>query len=102
MIEEPLESEVQAIRDSLEPLFTQAEKEQLWFRSRYQGIWLTPNELRENQAEGKFIWGPSNWELRNPEEELARLYKVAVQARNNHDSWERKIDVTFLADKTYK
>ncbi len=50
----------------LEPLFIRADKEKLWFHSAYQDIWLSPKELRKHQASGSFIWGATNWTLRDP------------------------------------
>jgi hypothetical protein len=52
----------------MEPLFQKAENEGLHFYSNYRGIWFTPAELRKEQLEGKFLWGPVNWELRDPSE----------------------------------
>lgn len=57
----------------LEPLFEQAEKEGLWIHSIYQDMWFTPKELRECHAEGRFIWGLVNWELRSPHEKIKSL-----------------------------
>lgn len=78
MFDELDKSEVQAIHDGLKPLFEQAEKEQLWFWNRYQSMWFTPAELREQQAEGKWVWGAPNWTLRHPSEELTRLYQATL------------------------
>lgn len=52
----------------LEPLFQKAENEGLHFRSTYRGLWFSPAELRKEQLNGKFLWGASNWELRDPSE----------------------------------
>lgn len=47
----------------MKPLFAKAEAEGLWFQSNYQGIWFSPKDLRQQQASGKFRWGPVNWQL---------------------------------------
>lgn len=63
----------------LEPLFEEAEKSGLWFYAKYQSIWLHPKELRAEHAKGKFVWGPVNWILRNPEEYIDFLRVEAHQ-----------------------
>lgn len=52
----------------LEPLFQKAENEGLHFRSSYRGVWFSPSELRRQHLQGKFLWGASSWELRDPYE----------------------------------
>lgn len=54
------------ILKELEPLFKKAEKYGLWFYCNYQDLWFSPNELREEHKNGKFIWGSVNWKLRDP------------------------------------
>lgn len=51
----------------LEPLIQEAEKKGLWLETTYQAISFSPKELRENLANGRFLWGPVNWRLINPE-----------------------------------
>jgi MoxR-like ATPase len=63
---EKIMSESQIILDGLKPLFEKARKEKLLFRSNYQGVLFTPDELEKAQDEGRFVWGPSNWELVHP------------------------------------
>ena len=57
----------------LEAMFEKAEKEELWFYSYYQNLWFSPKELRRKHKEGKFVWGITNWTLRNPSEKIAEL-----------------------------
>jgi hypothetical protein len=61
------------ILKTLEPLFIKADKEGLWFHSAYQDMWFTPNELREQQANGRYLWGAVNWELRSPQVKIDEL-----------------------------
>lgn len=77
--------ETEDILETLEPLFEQAEKEGLWFYCPYQDLWFTPKELREKQANGRFIWGLPNWELKNPQKKIDSLeqYKVNIGANIN-------------------
>ena len=54
-------------------MFEEAEKEGLWFFCNYQQLWFTPGELREKHKKGEFVWGRTNWKLRNPQELLDGL-----------------------------
>jgi len=73
------------ILKELEPLFEKAEKEGKWFYCKYQGLWFSPQKLREQQEQGRFIWGSCNWELRDPREKL-------VEMKRQRDSLNREID----------
>lgn len=61
---EPLTTSL-VLRD-MAPLFKRAELEGLWFYSAYLATWFTPEELKESHAQRRFLWGPCNWELRDP------------------------------------
>lgn len=68
-IKHPPVAEARAtILDSLEPLFTRAKREKLWFWNRYYNAWFSPSELTKLHKQDKFIWGPDNWTLRDPSE----------------------------------
>jgi len=54
------------VKKLLEPLFEKANKEKLWFYSNYQGMWFSPKELKKEQDSGRLLWGPVNWQLREP------------------------------------
>lgn len=70
------------ILKDLEPLYEKAEQEGLWFYCSYQQLWFSPKELRDEQKNGKFVWGVPNWQLRNPNERLTELERL----RNNIDN----------------
>ena len=81
---------------SLQPMFDRARKEHLWFHCSYDDIWLTPDELAGLHKEGRLIWGPDNWELRDPQElidQKERLIKTTqesirdIQRRAYGDEW---------------
>lgn len=61
-----------AIIQGLEPLLQEAERKGLWLVSHYQQIWFSPQQLRTHLANGKYLWGPPNWELRYPSERPMR------------------------------
>ena len=65
--------QIEEILKELKPLFEQAQNENLWFYVPYLQLWFTPKELKEQQAQGRFVWGASNWVLRNPFEKLGEL-----------------------------
>lgn len=68
----------QVILKDLQPMFAEAYEKGLWFYSTYQDMWFSPDELDEAQAEGRFIWGPSNWQLRHPNEKIQELEAIKV------------------------
>lgn len=83
-----------AIDESLKPLFEEAEEKGLWFYSIYHGLWFSPSELKESQARGGFRWGAVNWKLRNPQEHLEQLKKKAADAKEEADEVEKAMEAT--------
>jgi hypothetical protein len=65
----------QADRGALDALFERARASKLWFfHGGLSGpLWFSPDELEADQKKGKFIWGASNWTLRDPAEALASI-----------------------------
>lgn len=64
-------------------LLKEAREKKLWLYTSYQGMWFSPDELEKSQQEGKFRWGPSNWELRDPIQKLQELEKNVCDAQKN-------------------
>jgi hypothetical protein len=85
-------SERQAILDGLKPLFKKARKEKLLFQSNYdRDIIFTPDELKKAQAEGRFVWGPVNWELIEPER-IKQWLKIKVdEAQKDYQSFLERL-----------
>lgn len=54
------------IIQELEPMFIEARNKKLWFRSTYQDIWFSPDELENEQKNNKFVWGVAHWRLVDP------------------------------------
>ena len=54
--------------DELNALIDKAEAEGKWLWCHYQDLWFSPAQLREENRNGKFRWGPVNWKLRDPQE----------------------------------
>jgi MoxR-like ATPase len=80
-------SEKQRILEGLKPLFEKARKEKLLFRSYYQSLIFIPDELEKAQAEGRFVWGPSNWELVHPGNIKAALEDEIDTAKREYQSF---------------
>ena len=76
---------------SLEPMFKKAEKEGLYFFWNYQGLWLSPEKLKEYHKKGEFVWGPTNWELRDPAEKTVQLERKIEEAKKELADWKRDI-----------
>jgi hypothetical protein len=72
-----------SILQSLEPLFTKAEREGLWFFCTYHDLWFSPAELRAAHKQGKFLWGPVNWHLRPPSELIKRAEEELESAQTH-------------------
>lgn len=56
-----------------------------WLHCGYQDIWFSPAGLRKAQAAGKFCWGPINWSLRDPAEQLQEAERRVQQAEAERD-----------------
>jgi hypothetical protein len=81
-----MNKQTKEILDGLQPLFDKAEKEGLWFYCSYQQLWFSPNELKNEQSNGRFLWGAVNWQLRDPHEKL----KLLQHQRNDIDEQIKK------------
>ena len=47
----------------IQPLKDQARREGKVLRNNYHGVEFTADQLDEENAKGKFLWGPSNWSV---------------------------------------
>lgn len=83
--------------ETMDDLFARAEREGLWFYSHYQDFWLSPGELREEQANGQFRWGPVNWELRNPFDGLQSLHRKSGEALAAEAAFKARLDGALAA-----
>jgi len=70
----------------LAPLFAEARAKGLWFHSSYAGAWFSPDDLDAAHKAGQFVWGATNWELRDPQEfideEMAEMAEIAQGIRD--------------------
>lgn len=76
---------------TLPELIDKAERNTLWLWCRYQDLWFSPAQLREANAQGRFRWGPVNWELRDPKERLAEADRRAKAAADTRDAIAREL-----------
>lgn len=79
-------------RRNLSTLIEQAEKDRKWLFCHYQELWFSPQELRALNAKGRFLWGPANWQLRDPEEHVKVLAERIEEAKAAH--WRFKMRVS--------
>jgi len=73
-------NEKEQITQGLAPLFSEARQKGLWFFSPYQQLWFSPQQLQNQQAKGKFLWGAVNWQLRNPMEMVQQAENDVAKA----------------------
>ena len=59
--------------EEMKKMFDKARAEGLWFFTSYQQLWFSPDDLEKEQKNGHFRWGPTNWQLRSPDERIAQL-----------------------------
>lgn len=83
--------EAEKVMRSMGPLFAKAEQLGLWFYSPYQSLWFSPQRLRDQQAQGRFMWGAVNWELRDPKEHAAKLRQKAKDANREAEAFEAEL-----------
>ena len=58
---------------NLQILIDKARNRGLWLRCFYQDLWFSPDELEAKNKEGKFLWDPVSWELRDPKERIKTM-----------------------------
>ena len=78
-------------QEMLRPLIQEAKDRKMWLHTYYQDIWFSPDELEAMNKEGRFLWGPVNWELRNPKERVEILKRGIHNAKKELDSFEKRL-----------
>jgi hypothetical protein len=84
-------SEKEPILEGLRPLIEQAELGGKWLHCNYQDIWFSPKELREQNANGHFIWGAVNWEIRDPNEQVSYLEGQVESAKRAVAAFKQRL-----------
>jgi len=77
----------EAIAAALAPLIATARRDGKWlFHGGLSGpLWFTPDQLAAENANGKFLWGPVNWEPRDPQGRLS-------EAERRRDDAQAEVD----------
>lgn len=73
-------------------MFAEAKEKNLWLYCGYQDLWFSPKELKDAQAEGRFIWGAENFKLRNPYELMNELSDRADKIEEQKKSLRMRIE----------
>lgn len=76
-----LNNSKEAIAGSLKPMISEARRKKLWLHAHYHNIWMSPDELEHENAQGKFLWDPINWTLRDPAEYVAEAAKAVERSQ---------------------
>lgn len=63
----------------------------LWLRCFYQDMWFSPDELEAAHAKDQFLWGPDNWELRDPLDRLESMRKSATNSLSAYREFAEKL-----------
>ena len=78
-------------REAMQPLLRQARDEGKWLYVNYQSLWFSPDELEAAYGEGRFLWGPENWALRNPEQRITELEHEIERAKANLVAFKQRV-----------
>jgi hypothetical protein len=84
-----MSSERSKILKDLQPMFKEAREKGLIFRSGYQGLVFTADQLEEQQRNGRFVWGPVNWSLEHPSVERERRMAAVRNAQKDLDALDK-------------
>lgn len=84
----------QAILMAMEPVIREAEDSGMWFyhKSPERGeIWASPQYLRLRHSQGRYIWGPDQWELRSPRAYMNQLKHRAREIVEEYNDMVRRL-----------
>ncbi len=79
-----------ATAQTLNELIAEAERDSKWLLASYHGIYFTPDELRAANADGRFLWGPQNWTLIDPQARVEAARQALVHAQQAYDAVLKK------------
>lgn len=81
----------EAIRMMLRPLIESARSRGMWLWCSYQDLWFSPDELEAKNSQGRFLWGPINWILRDPREHIQQLEHKIERAEDNLTTLRQRV-----------
>jgi hypothetical protein len=79
------------VASDLHKLIEQARAEKKWLWCQYQDLWFSPDQLAEANRNGRFLWGPVNWILRDPSERVAEAKERADRAAGEYARIAREV-----------
>jgi len=85
-------------------MFEKADAEKLWFyheSGEVGEVWASPEYLRLMQSQGRLLWSPEHWELRNPIGYMKTLHRKAEEniAEYNEMAERLQIPTVLLLEK---
>lgn len=85
--------QAKAILDDLEGLIREAERGGFLLHSKSMvgEFWFTPQELREENQNGRFIWSRVNWNLCRPIEHIEDMERTRLAQARTLEQTDRKI-----------
>lgn len=89
-----MSTERNEILEGLAALIDHAEHAGKWLHCSYQDLWFSPTELRAANAEGRMLWGPANWTLRDPSELIEQACNRVEIAKREHEAIVRRVGRT--------
>ena len=82
---------MRGVLEAMQPLLRQARDEGKWLYTNYQCLWFSPDELEAEHGEGRFLWGPENWALRNPEQRITEFEHEIERAKTNLATFKQRV-----------
>ena len=95
MTDEDTSTTKEVILAGLAPLFEEARRTGKWFHCVYQDMWFSHSELAAFHAEGRFIWGATNWTITDPAEQIAYLERRIEAAKKVLESFKARVAEEF-------
>ena len=80
--------EREIVKSQLEVLIKRAEKTKNWLYCHYQDLWFSPEKLREENENGRFLWGPVNWDIKSPLILLKQLKETAELSNKKYEEFK--------------
>lgn len=89
--QESLERMKETVKAEVASLCEIARAKNKWLHCHYQDLWFTPDELLEQNANGRFIWGARNWSISDPEEGIHKLDNEVLHAQRRLDNLRDRV-----------
>ncbi len=87
-----MEETREEVPKDLELLIRKAEENSMFLYCIHDDIWFSPEELKEQNAVGKYCWNKYNWKLISPFDKLAELFEKVVKAKREYRQWEIRVN----------